>query len=995
MFFYKLAVQIETNTYIMKIKTLLLSALVFIVSINLAMSQNINPHCQDGKIYFKIKNSEAIPFAVNQGVVDLKTTSFFGNLTELFNVKSVTNPFYSSKNEVLDRIFLIDFSEIERIDEFIQLLSRKSQVQYAEKAPYFRIMYKPNDPNYTTAGNNWHLKKIWADTAWNITKGDTNIMVAVIDNAIFVNHPDLAGKVKVAIDLADGDNNPTPPTFATTQNPVWSHGTHTSGLVGAASDNGVGNPSIGYNIKLMAIKAGKDADGGSGATHMYEGITYAADNGARVISMSLGGPLYFETMQLIIDYAYNKGCVIVAAAGNNGAGDEDPNNVNYIGYPAACNHVIAVGATNGNDKKASFSEFGTWIDVVAPGGYQTDGGILDVIMNNSVYSLAYTSATGGFVKMQGTSMACPIVAGLCGLMLSVDTNLTPDRLTHFLKLTCDNIESLQAAEHVGMVGAGRVNAFRAVQMVQDSISSLVCNFSANSNFTAPNTSINFTDHSIGNPTAWLWTFEGGNPATSTEQNPVVLYENAGSFRVTLMVTTDADTSIEVKPNFITVSTPSQGSSDWLEQATGFTSMYRGATYISIANPNVVWVSAVDGTSGQPINEFSKTINGGTSWIPGVISNAPASHAIAQIQALDENKAFIAFYPTTGAGGKVFKTIDGGLNWEDLPTGAFTNSASFLNVVHFFNANDGFVMGDPINNKFELLYTSDGGQNWTPVADANSPAMVSGEMGWTGVYDAIGNTVWFATNKGRIFKSTDKGHTWTVATTGLTDIQKVTFSDENNGLIQQIAYNQTTGAISTFTTKFTQDGGATWNSVTPSGPIWKSDISAVPGFPGRYFSVGTDGAAQASRKYGSSYSTNYGLSWNLIDTTVQYICVKFFNQNAGWAGGFNISATSGGIYKWIGEINVTSVDAHQRKNNETNVYPNPFNNFFNVELFNLEKCSVTAKIYDLNGKLVHNETFGQMKGNARLNINVGSLPKGMYILNIEAGSERINKKIVRQ
>ncbi len=965
------------------------------IGISITLGQNINPYCQDGKLYFKIKGNQPIPFSVSNGVVDLKNTTFFGNTIELFNVKSVKNPFYTSKNEVLDRIFLIDFLETEKIDDFIQILSTKSQVQYAEKAPYFQITYKPNDPNYTTAANNWHLKKIWADTAWNITKGDTNIMVAVIDNAIFVNHPDLVGKVKVAIDLADGDNDPTPPTFATAQSPVWSHGTHTSGLVGATSDNGVGNPSIGYDISLMAIKAGKDADGGSGATHMYEGINYAADNGARVISMSLGGPLYFETMQLIIDYAYNKGCVIVAAAGNNGAGDEDQNNVNYIGYPAACNHVIAVGATNGNDKKASFSEFGTWIDVVAPGGFQNDGGIIDVLMNNSVYSTAYSSATGGYVKMQGTSMACPIVAGLCGLMLSVDTNLTPDRLTHFLKLSCDNIESLQVAAHQGMVGAGRINAYNAVKMVQDSISTLICNFSANSNYTAPNTSINFTDHSIGAPTAWLWTFEGGAPETSTEQNPEILYENAGSFMVTLMVTTDADTSIEVKSNFITVTTPSQGSSDWHEQATGFASMYRGAVGISIANPNVAWISVVDGTSGLAINEFSKTVNGGTLWAPGVISNAPAGYSVAHIQALDENKAFVALYPTSGGGGKVFHTSDGGTVWEEIPTGAFTNTASFLDVVHFFNDNDGFVVGDPVNSKFEILYTSDGGANWTSVDAAGSPAILSGEMAWTGMYEVIGNTVWFGTNKGRIFKSTDKGHTWAVLTTGMNDIQKITFSDENNGLIQQIAYNQTTGVISTFKTKFTQDGGTTWTLVTPSGPIWKGDISAVPGFPGRYFSVGSDGAAQASRKYGSSYSTNYGLSWNLIDTTVQYICVKFLNENSGWAGGFSVSATSGGIYKWIGEINVTAIEAPKNRIIETNVYPNPFNDYFNIELYNLEKCNVVTKIYDLTGKLIHCESFGQMKGNARLNLNVGSLPKGMYILNIEAGSERVSKKIVRQ
>ena len=978
----------------MKMKKLSIFLLMFL-SISILSGQTLDPFIQDGKIYLKFKAGETVPFAMENGVVDLKSSDFFGNLISTFGVKSVKNPFYQSKNAILDRIFLIDFSNHEGIDDFIAKLSSKKELEYVEKAPFYRVSYVPNDPDYSTAANNWHLKKIWADTAWNISKGDTNIVVAVIDNAIFVNHPDLVGKIHSAIDLADGDNNPTPPVIATGNNMAWAHGTHTSGLVAAASDNGVGIPSIGYNIRLMAIKAGKDADGGQGASHMYEGITYAADNGAHVISMSLGGPYYFETMQLIIDYAYNKGVVIVAAAGNNGDGAEDQNNINYIGYPAACNHVIAVGATNGNDKKAGFSQFGTWIDVVAPGGYRNDGGILDVVMNNSVYSLGYSSASGGYTKMQGTSMACPIVAGLCGLMLSVNPNLTPDKLTYYLKLSCDNIESLQASAHQGMVGAGRINAFKALTMVQDSMSTMVANFSANSTWTNPGTDIQFTNQSIGNPTHWLWSFEGGSPAVSTDENPLVTYDNSGSFGVTLLVWDDVDTVYEYKPNFITVATPTTGSSDWLEQATGFASMYRGAYHLSIASPQIVWAAAVDGTNGQPVNEFTKTSNGGNTWTPGIISNAPAGHAIAHINALSEDVAWIAYYPTTGAGGKVFKTADGGANWTEIPTGAFNNNASFLNVVHFFNDNDGFCMGDVINNKFELLHTNNGGASWNVVDPANNPAPLSGEMGWTGVYDVIGNNVWFATNKGRVFKSTDKGLTWTVSTTGLSDIQKITFSDELNGLVQQIAYNQSTGAISTFNTRITSDGGNTWSNVTMNGPVFKSDISAVPGIPGRFFSVGTDGGSTATRQYGSSYTSNFGANWHLIDTTIQYICVKFFDENSGWAGAFNISATSGGVYKWNGTVLDTYVPIVNKTSMDANVYPNPFSQFVKVELFNIQKGEVSAKIFDINGRLVFERNYGQRKGNVSLDFNVNNLNNGLYFLVVDAGSERLSRKIIKQ
>ncbi|MCX7954018.1 MAG: S8 family serine peptidase [Bacteroidales bacterium] len=925
----------------------------------LLIGQRVDKYAQDGVIYFKFKDNVPLIYKTKAGKISVDKIPVLDKIKEKYGIKSVANTFWQATDSRLHRIFRVEFDSIYKVELLIKELSENDEIQYAEKAPYFRISFTPNDYS-SDAGRVWHLEKIKAKQAWDITQGNPNIKVAIIDNAIDISHPELSGKVAEAIDLADGDNDPRPPENTT----IWSHGTHTAGLAVAATNNGSGIASIGFNCKLIAIKAGRNADGGQGVTAMYEGVIWAADHGAHVINMSFGGPNYFETMQMIIDYAYNKGCVLVAAAGNNGDGSEDPNNINYVGYPAACNHVIAVGATNGNDVAASFSQYGTWIDVMAPGGYQNDGGIADIVLNRGVYS---TMAGNSYGKMVGTSMAAPITAGLCALMKSVNPNLTPDKLTQYLKATCDNIDNLQDAAHQGKVGAGRINAFKAVKMAQDSISSIVANFTCSGNFIVAGGHVNFTDLSVGNITSWNWSFPGGSPSSSNSQNPQnITYNTPGSYDVILTVSDGINTSTEIKPNFITVLPHSQ--SAWIEQASGFSTMYRGVYSISIVNENVAWATAVDGTTGSPVNEFTRTTNGGDLWVAGNIP-APSTLAPAHICAISDQKAWVAMYPKNGGGGKIYYTQDGGQTWNIQNSSTmFSNSASFLNVVHFWNENEGFCMGDPVNNVFEIYYTTDGGNTWVPVT--NLPSPLSGEYGYTGVYDVYNNTVWFGTNKGRIFKSTDKGHTWQVYTTGLTDIAKVTFNDETNGIVQQIVYNNSSGAITSLTMKVTHDGGQTWTTVTPSGPFWKSDICAVPGVPGKYFSVGTNGAASGSATYGSSYSLDYGATWNPIDSGVQYISVEFLNNNVGWAGGFCLNSTTSGIFKWDSGSNVL----FNNKNSEIRIFPNPVNNYLKIEAENNIK---KIEVYNYVGKILYDYQINEEKAI----LNLSKLSSGFYFVKI--------------
>jgi len=964
-------------------------ALVACVTIT-GFSQTLDKYKQDGKIYVKLKNSVA-PLPMNEGNVKLESVSFLQDLIDQYQIKSIKNSFYPAKDSKLERTYLVSFNNISGVDQLISKLEKMNAIEYAESAPLFYSYLTPNDPDFATAAKNWHLKKIGAEAAWDISTGSAAIKVAVLDNGMYAEHPDLASKIVLKRDVADGDDITTPGAVSNVLNPSWSHGTHTSGAVAAATNNAVGIAAIGYDVSLIAVKVGRNTDGALIAG--FEGITWAADNGADVISMSWGGPTSQQTGQNIVDYAYNKGCVLVAAAGNNGDGAEDANNVNYIGYPANYNHVIAVGSTGSGDVASSFSEYGTWIDVMAPG--------------EAIWSTGYGSATGNYMNMDGTSMACPIVAGLCGLMLSVNPNLTPDLLTTYLKQSCTNIESLQNTAHQGMVGAGRINAAAALTLVQSHLADLTPNFTASATLIGVDGNVTFTDASIGTGiTSWNWTFEGGNPATFSGQTPsVITYPAAGTYDVTLVISDGTNSFTETKADLITVQAAG-GSSAWIQQNSSFAVASRGASQIVIVDANTAWSLASDGSTGAQVNEFTKTVDGGATWVPGVI-NIPATLDIGCITAVSAQKAWIAVFDsvTASTNDGIYATVDGGATWTKQTTALFSNTASFPNVVYFFNENDGFCMGDPINNEFEIYTTADGGTTWTVVDGANIPDMETNEMGWVNVYDAVGSTAWFGTSTGRVMKTTDKGLTWTaVKPTGFSaygGINKICFNDELHGIIQRVeqqgaaSNSQGDGSIVGFNMSKTEDGGATWTSlytaVNTTNNMRYSDITAVPGQAGKYICVGTNGTAfTATTPMGSSISTNYGATWDTLDMGIQYICLDFFDNVTGWAGGFSQSASLGGIYKWANNPAVTIEDNNNLSNN-TVVYPNPTNGSLNVSLLNVNS-TVSIKVVNILGEVVYAST-DNANGEFVKQIDLASYNKGLYIVIIESNNTTSNYKVI--
>ncbi|MDD2385574.1 MAG: S8 family serine peptidase [Bacteroidales bacterium] len=893
-------------------------------AVALLNAQTVNSLWVDGRIYFKIADHAVLNVSDDEGIINPKDVYFLDDLISEYQITEMRMPFKSAKSDVLQRTFRLDFENMENISGLIKVLNSHPDIEYAEPAPLFFISMTPDDPYYNAdlsggflfgnANSSWHLNLINAAEAWDVTTGSSDIVVAVLDNAIWIDHPDLVNMISHAVDLGNGDNDPNPPEATY----IWSHGTHSAGLIGAETNNGIGVASIGNGISIMAVKLGDDASDGQSMAAGFEGIVYAADNGADVINMSWGSPQFFQTMQNTVNYAYNKGCVLVGAAGNNGNGMETQMNpdipINYMGYPAALEHVIAVGSCDVGDNKSDFSCYGTWIDVLAPGGYATQGllGIGAFTILSTTYNDAGSAwdmingTTGGansysvegkYDLMQGTSMACPVTSGLCGLMLSANPDLTPEELTAILKATCDNVDAENAA-FIDSIGAGRINAFAAVTAAQAAIADLVADFEASEVVIDVDASVDFTDLTTGTPNYWSWTFEGGTPNVSTEQHPTgIIYDTEGIFSVTLTASDGTNTDTETKTYFIIVGQSGDiAETAWIGQNTHFTSPYRGVWSTEIVDANTAWILTYDGGgSGGITRDFAITSDAGQTWIPKTL-NIPTNYAIGDISAVSATTAWIAVYDATiSSGGAIFKTIDAGDTWTQQTTALFENASSFANVIHMFNENDGYCQGDPANGEYEIYTTSDGGENWTKVDGANIPDPASSEGAWTGVANAVGDIAWFGTSTGRLYKTIDKGLTWTVHSTGEANVSTISFANELNGVVICQVIDQTAGTITSWKMKKTDDGGETWSAI-PVEEQYLSDVSAVPGVIGMY--VGTK-ISQTTENNFSAYTLDYGTTWTMLDDSIQYTNVKMFNEFTGWAGGFNMDANTGGIYKWVG------------------------------------------------------------------------------------------------
>ena len=290
----------------------------------------------DGELYIKLKKMKS--FTKSNAQVNVKEElAFLSKVSSNVELLAVRKPFFSSNSIELQKIYRIKVNTKD-IDTYIKLLQAQSDIEYVERIERIKLGGIPND-NFVSLQNS--LNQVKAFEAWDIKSPVREIKIAITDDAVQTNHPDLAANMLAGYDVSDDDDNPNPP------NDTFFHGTHVAGIAGAVTNNGRGMASASNNsVKIIPVKTSYDSNTGfidSG----YEGIAWAADNGANIINCSWGEWWPSNTSREVINYAHSKGCIIVSSAMN-----DDWDNPSF---PASYNGVIAVANLNGADLKSTSS----------------------------------------------------------------------------------------------------------------------------------------------------------------------------------------------------------------------------------------------------------------------------------------------------------------------------------------------------------------------------------------------------------------------------------------------------------------------------------------------------------------------------------------------------------------------------------------------------------------------------------------------------------------
>jgi subtilisin family serine protease/photosystem II stability/assembly factor-like uncharacterized protein len=897
----------------------------------------------------------------------------------------------------LSTIYFLHFENSLDPREVARQLKTAAEIEYVEPKYVNRISDIPNDPWASNQVN--PFTRMNAYNGWTIAKGDSTVVIADIDGGTNWTHQDLLPNLWInpAEDInhngrfdttaspsgdedgidQDGNgfiddvagwnfatNSNNPHGLASTPQSA-AHGTETASMFGARTNNGIGVAGSSWNCRLMPICVASPTQDGS-LKYPYEGIVYAYTMGAKIINCSFGregGISQFE--QDVITAATQAGALVVAAAGNGTNNNGAPKDNDFAPtYPANYKYVLAVGATKStSDTRSFFTNYGVTVPVFAPG--------------TSIYAAFNTSDTDYGNAGDGTSFACPLVSGLAGIVQSLHPSWTPRQVATQIRVTADSIEYANGASVQGLLGHGRVNFARAfteshpgIEILSSSLlntngktlflqgDTLVLSLTVQNILFADAANLTFTattsDSSLQvlQGTATIPLLAAGNqavvpnlqfavgPLTSTKDIVIKLAwgsntndRDAFAYKVTVFASTPL----------------------WNEQTSPTQTTLFSVRAVS---QNVVWAGGGNGSGTAPV--VVRTTDGGTTWTL-TSGNLPPIN-IYCLAAADENHAWVG----TDAG-KIYATTDGGTSWtaQSYPG----TQTPFVDGIWFFDANNGYALGDPATgNTFVLLKTTNGGQTWAHLA--NEPVGASGEAGWNNSFwwtDV--NHGWFGTNTSRIWRTTDGGASaWTSGSTGSnTDTYGVSFKDNNNG----ISVHSSGGIM------ISSNGGATWTAVA------SPTTNAINGV---FFAAGTSYAWVAD--IASPYrSITNGTSWStqsLYPFTGSIQHISFSDTLHGWA-----VTSSGEILAYnplITGVKERSPGTLPRLFTLSQNYPNPFNPATTIRYDLPIASEVQLRIYDVLGRVVTTLVDGQQSpGTHVVPFDASHLASGVYFYRISASS----------
>ena len=447
------------------------------------------------------------------------------------------------------------------VEEMVEIYSKNPNVEYAIPNAIMNAFMVPNDPYYGTY--QWNFKAfetgvgggINLEPAWDISTGN-GVIVAVLDTgvayedySIYRKAPDLANtNFILGYDFVNNDAHP---------NDDNSHGTHVAGTIAQSTNNNYGVAGVAYSCSIMPVKV-LNKQGSGTLQQLVDGIYFATNNGAKVISMSLGYPPGYypgKALDDALNYAYSNGVTVVAASGNNEAGT--------VSYPAAYEKCIAVGATRYDGSRSNYSNYGDALDVMAPGGDtsldQNGDGYRDGILQNTFDPNTKNPKDFGFWFFQGTSMATPHISGVAALLIAKGAN-GPEEVMAAIQNTATDLGTSGWDQYYGY---GLINAKAALDSIQ---SQPTVNNPPVAEAGGPYTGIKGTAiafdgsgsyDSDGSIISYYWDFDGDGITDSSEENPTWTYENTGTYTVTLTVT-DNENAVGTDEATVTVTDPASG-----------------------------------------------------------------------------------------------------------------------------------------------------------------------------------------------------------------------------------------------------------------------------------------------------------------------------------------------------------------------------------------------------------------------------------------------------
>lgn len=471
-----------------------------------------------------------------QDRVLIESTGFneLSTLFETYEVYHLERIFKNLGNEELDHTYWLKFKAKGNELELLDRLHALPWIEYVEVSPIYYPLYTPND--YTNASQMWYVDVIDLKGAWDVSKGNNDISIAVIDEGFLTTHPDLQANVWTnpgeipanGIDDdkngyiddvhgwdGEGDNDPSAPLVNALS---FNHGTTIAGAACAVTDNGIGVVGVGFNCHFIPVKARSDANTSGGYDRVVQATNYTIATKPDVMNMSYGQSTFYQFEKNLMIAAVNNGIIPVAGAGNSGSAAPF--------YPASHSEVINVGSVQGQDEVPWWSNYGTTIDVMAPSGIYTtthDGNL-----------------NPGYSTYSGTSMSSPIVAGLIGLMLSANPCLTMIDVRAALHATSVNLDSIPYNRTIaGLIGAGRIDAKAAMDFIKPTLAP-TATFTLDSTQLCQGVVACFYDGiNQACPQNIRWTFDG---KTSTEMNPVFSVSDTGTYSLTLVVNNNVGTN---------------------------------------------------------------------------------------------------------------------------------------------------------------------------------------------------------------------------------------------------------------------------------------------------------------------------------------------------------------------------------------------------------------------------------------------------------------------